>query len=360
MTIPSTAPRWARWFTYASFAVAGIALVLTFVMSGPRTIVNQLVAIGPWFGLVIAIEVLGTCCDANALRLYLGSRHRRPGFGHVLRAHVAGRAVSLVTPLGSLGELTKTTILMEGTSTDRAIAAVARWNLTTIAISLAAIVIVAPICAWRLSLPTWIAGVLYIGAALAALLFVVGVTLIRRGVLTSAVNVLVRLHIISRARRKAWRPRLRSIDQQLRGRGYLPVGAAPFGWLVLSRALTWLGLWVVMAASGTFAGVGTMAALATAGTVISWASTIVPLGFGVSEGGNAALFSALGHDPALGVTLVLARRMIQLLYAAVGLSFFATTGTIEKARKLGERRARNTAEMATRRDSGAVAYPRAS
>jgi hypothetical protein len=53
--------------------------------------------------------------------------------------------------------------------------------------------------------------------------------------------------------------------------------------------------------------------------------------------------------------------MMQLLYAAVGLSFFATTGTIEKARKLGEmRRARTTQNMATRPDTAAAAFPRAS
>jgi hypothetical protein len=76
----------------------------------------------------------------------------------------------------------------------------------------------------------------------------------------------------------------------------------------------------VLAGTGHLVGVGTMAALATAGLVISWSSMIVPMGLGLSDGGTAALFVALGASPSLGVTVVLGQRVTQLLYAAFGLT----------------------------------------
>lgn len=361
-------PRWARWITYGSLVAAVIALVITVVASGPRAIWDGLVTIGAWFGLVLGIEALGTACDAAALHAFVQDGKNRIGYLDVVRAQVAGRAVSLVTPLGSLGEVTKTTMLIKHVSSSRAIAAVARWNLACVGISLAAIAIGAPLCAAKLSLPTWLAGVLYIGAAVAATVLVVAITLIRRGMLSSVVGVLAAVRIVSKARRQAWRKKLKEIDRLVAGRGHRRAGLAPIGWLVLARALTWLNVWVVLAAAGTVVGVGTMAALGTAGTLISYASTIVPLGLGLSEGGNAALFVALGLDASLGVTLVMSRRVVQVIYAAIGLSFVATTGGFRKLRAMANQRNERKAKPAPAREpsstttSGttAAAFPRAS
>jgi hypothetical protein len=162
------------------------------------------------------------------------------------------------------------------------------------------------------------------------------------------------MRIVSAKRRQRWRKKLRDIDRMVAGRGARRIGAAPILWLVASRALTWLGVWIVLAAAGTVVGVGTMAALATAGTLISYASTLVPLGLGLSEGGNAALFVALGQSASLGVTLVISRRLIQVIYAAIGIGFVATAGTIQKARAYAAGRPVSSSGTA------AEAYPHAS
>ncbi len=358
-TARASSPRWARWVTYGSVVVALIALVITVVSAGPREIFRHLIGIGPWFALILAIELLGTLCDAAALACCVG---RGPSYWSVVRAQVGGRAVSLVTPLGSLGEVTKTTMLMNDVRTDRAIAAVARWNLTILGISLVAVVVGAPVCAVTLDLPTWLSAMLYAGSGVAGLLLIAGATLLRRGMLSSAIGLLGRMRILSKKRRAAWRKRLRSIDHHIRGKGSEPVGAKPIAWLVLARILTYVNVWVILAATGTVAGVGTMAAMATAGTVISWASTVVPMGLGVSEGGNAALFAALGEGAALGVTVVMTRRVVQLIYAAVGLSLVTTTGTIQKARAFKSARAGRgrAAKDVISAAPAAAAFPRAS
>jgi uncharacterized membrane protein YbhN (UPF0104 family) len=75
-----------------------------------------------------------------------------------------------------------------------------------------------------------------------------------------------------------------------------------------------------MNANGQPPPLAVMAAIASAGTLITIVSNLVPLGLGVAEGGTAALMAALGQPPSLGVTIAMARRGVQLLYAAVGLS----------------------------------------
>ena len=72
-------------------------------------------------------------------------------------------------------------------------------------------------------------------------------------------------------------------------------------------------------------------------TLVSLISNVVPMGIGVSEAGNAALMAALGESPGLGVTTVLARRVIQMCYAAVGLMLMATTEEpVKRLRKHGK------------------------
>jgi hypothetical protein len=74
----------------------------------------------------------------------------------VLHAQVAGRAINLVTPLASLGEATKVTLLMRDTDGTRAVAAIARFGMVYVIINLAMIIVGAPVCALALPLPGWL------------------------------------------------------------------------------------------------------------------------------------------------------------------------------------------------------------
>jgi uncharacterized membrane protein YbhN (UPF0104 family) len=317
-----TRPRWARWFTLAATALALIALVVTVWSVGPRALYAQLRVIGPWFVVILALDGLATLCDAAVLHGFLGAGGRRPRFWHVLEAQVAGRAINVVTPTGSLGEATKVTMLMRHTDSGRAVATVVRFNLSYMTINLALIAIGAPICAATLSLPPWLTRTLWVGTGVAIALALLLIVVVRAGPVVSLIRVARTLRIISRHRFAAWRERLRTLDSLTRGEQGLR-SWAPGLWALPSKAIIWVGAWLVLYANGQPPSLGVMAALASVGTLINVAANLVPLGLGVSEGGTAALMFALGESPALGVTMVVARRVVSLTYAAIGLVVLA-------------------------------------
>ena len=66
--------------------------------------------------------------------------------------------------------------------------------------------------------------------------------------------------------------------------------------------------------------------------MIYFASTLVPMGVGVAEGGYWGFFRSMGHNPAQGVALVLARRTVTIMYAAVGLLLVTTNETVKRVK----------------------------
>jgi hypothetical protein len=328
------APGWTRWFTRLSVVAGLIALAVTVWSVGPAVLWGRLLAIGIGFGAIIAIEAAVTGCDAAALSGFLGGGGRRPGYWYVLRAQVIGRAINAVTPLASLGEATKATTLMERTSTPRAIGAVMRYNLATLGVRLAIVAIGAPICALVLDVPIWLAWLLVGGAAVSAALLIAGVVLVKRGMLSSAVSALRTIRLVSAARAKKWGAKLKEIDRHLRppSGGDRRARWTPAAWVVVSRSLTLTSAWLVLVFTGQWVSFGTVAAISSAGQIISVASSLVPLGLGVSEAGNAALFAALGESASLGVAMVLGTRITTLVYAAIGLTLMGTATVIGSRR----------------------------
>ncbi|HUQ02218.1 MAG TPA: lysylphosphatidylglycerol synthase transmembrane domain-containing protein [Kofleriaceae bacterium] len=317
-----------------SIVVAIVALVITVWSVGPHQLLAQVIAIGWGFAGVIVIEAAATACDSAALSGFLGSGGRRPGYAYVLKAQIMGRAINAVTPLASLGEATKATSLMERTSSSRAIGAVLRYNLASFGIKLAVIAIGAPLCALLLDVPSWLVYVFVAGGAVAMALLGGGMWLVARGMLASGVSLLRSISVISHERAERWWKEARKIDRHLRADRSHPLRQrwAPAGWVAIARALNLVSLWMVVFAAGTLIGPGTMAAISTAGQLINALASLVPLGLGISEAGNAALFSALDEPGSLGVAMVLGQRISTLAYAAIGLSLIATSAVLESRR----------------------------
>lgn len=325
-------PQWARWLSLLIGAIALIALVATLYSVGVSTIWSQLRIIGWWFVPIVLLEVGSAFADAAVIHGFLGVGGRRSGFFNVLKAQVTGRAINLVTPMASVGEATKVSMLAHHTPSRRAVAAVVRFNLSYIGLNLATVVIGAPICALVLPVPLWLERMLWIGSAVAVVV-VVGVSLLlRAGLLGTLMRALRGLRILGAERAKSLRQRLADIDRSLRGDRGLR-SWTPGLWALVSKVLGWAIIWIVMDANGQPPSVGVMATLASAGTLVSIASNVAPMGIGINEAGIAALMAALGEDPSLGVTTVLARRVIQLVYAAVGLTLLATTEVVPQKKQ---------------------------
>lgn len=310
-------PHWLRWVTRGSIAFGLAALVTTVAIVGFGTIAEHLRAIGAWFLLLIAIEAIAACCDGAAI--YLTTRGPgAPNAREVVVAQFAGRAVNMVTPAANLGEVLKVSLLARRCSTQRIIAAVMYVALAALVVTLALVAIGIALTAISFDVPAEVGVPLAIAAIGAALVAVAIVVIVKRGMLASLADLAARLRLVSRARRTRWSAQLDDIDARLRGDvgpGHRKAAAAL---VIASQLIQKLVTWATIVAAGYHLSPAQLIAVLSAGVVIGWISTLVPLGLGVAEGGNAALFSIIGAPLSLGIALALARRVNQIAFAAVG------------------------------------------
>jgi len=163
---------------------------------------------------------------------------------------------------------------------------------------------------------------LLVGAAIAAGIAIGIMVLIQRGILSTLSNALAHVHIISKKRRKSWNNTLEEVDRRLRGQDSTHARKA-----VVFIAISQLGqkalTYATVMAAGYMLSTGQFVALCSAGLLLGWISTIIPMGLGISEGGNVALFSIIGAPPPLGLALAMARRVNQIVFAVIG--FFVLT-----------------------------------
>jgi hypothetical protein len=103
--------------------------------------------------------------------------------------------------------------------------------------------------------------------------------------------------------------------------------------ITLSRLVSLSLSLLILHAVGESITVKFVAGYTAGGFIVYMVATLVPMGLGVSEGGNYWLFRALGENPARGVTLTIARRVTVVLYAAIGLVLIAASETVARARE---------------------------
>jgi uncharacterized protein (TIRG00374 family) len=303
--------------------VAGtIGLGLTVWVVGPSTIGGHLAAIGWWFVALLAVDATMTLCDAAAVHSLAGG-DGGPPYARVVVAQVAGRAVNAVTPGGNLGEALKASLLAEHGGAPRVVAAVMYCALTSFGISLSLIAIGAPLTAIFLDLHGGLRVGLVVAGAVAASLLIALVVLVRRGMLHALVWVAEKLRLVSHERRARWEDKLVEIDERLRGVRDPGRFRRATLFVLASKSLGWFSSWLIVAAAGYQLGLGELAAMLSAGVVLGWIATLVPMGLGIAEGGNYGLFSIIGAPPALGVSLALAKRVLQIVYAVIGFGVLA-------------------------------------
>jgi uncharacterized membrane protein YbhN (UPF0104 family) len=327
-------PAWARWITLGSLVLAAGALAWTIYSVGLYEILRRLALIGPWFLVVVAVEAVITLFDAGALHAFLRPDHRKVGYGRVVLAQVSSRAINAVTPLGSLGEVVKTTMLFERVSPSRAVAAVLLYNITVLEISFVLIALGATSTALLLDLPSSLRTMLVVSAAVTAGLAIVIPILVAKGRLAGLVTLGRRLRVVPARKERSWRKKLADIDEKLGDTGGARRRDRGLGALCLlvSRLGSWLNVAILIHAAGGSLEVGFLVAVLTAGQVIQWVSTVVPMGLGVQEGGNYGLFRALGADPAIGVTISIGKRVTQIIYAAIGIVLASINQTVKEAK----------------------------
>lgn len=359
-------PTWARWVTRISLILGVVALVLTVRNIGLHTIATYFRRIGWWWIAVAIFEVAITSLDALAIRSFLSPEQGKVKLRSALLSQLAGRAVNAVTPSGNLGEAVKVSVLVEHVSESRAVSTILLYNAVSFAVELLVVAAAVPFLIVLVPMPAPLAwGMLATCVVSSAVAFALYI-LIRRGALTMLAPVArwfyvgyVRYrprlrrtpgppYVLPPERYERWQRRLRDVADKMR----LSAGARRrdrvlgISAVVVSRLASMTLSFLILHAVGESLTLGFVAAFTVGGFVIYMVSTLVPMGLGISENGNYWLFRALGENPARGVTLVLARRVTLIVYAAIGVVLTTASETVQRARERQAERAAASGQLA--------------
>lgn len=309
-----------RWITRASIAVGLVALAITIHVVGTATIASHLQTIGPWFALLVAMEATATICDATGV--YLMTRgDRAPSYRHVLVAQFAGRAVNSVTPGANVGEALKISLLARECPPQQVIPAVMTVSLGGFIVSMTIVSLGMLVTSLAFAMPRAAEVALLVGGLVCGTIATALALLLRRGMLVDVARAACRLRLLSDARFERWYENLAAIDDRLRAPD--PRRRRAFALIITSQLIHRSITAITIFATGFAVGGPQLVAILSAGLVLAWVSNIVPMGIGVSEGGNGVLFAMLGAAPALGVALALARRVNQVIFAVIGFGVLA-------------------------------------
>lgn len=310
-------PRWLRWVTRISLVIGIAALIGTVWIVGFDTIVHHLRSIGWFFLAIVGIDILASALDGSAI-YFMAHGPSRPTWRESVVAQLAGRGVNSVTPGGNLGEPLKVGLLSKRSSPQRAVAAVMYVGLIGVVLSLSVIAVGSAATAFLFDVPPLGVIGLLAGAVIAAGAAIAIVVLIHRGMLTTLTGALARLRVISSARRDRWNASLSDVDARLSGRDDGVYRRRAIACIVISHVLQKGLSYFTILSAGYALSAGQFLALLSAGVLLHWVSTLIPMGLGISESGNAALFAVIGAPASLGIAYALARRVNQIVFAVIG------------------------------------------
>jgi len=308
--------------------------------------------VGWYFAIILGLDLAALLCDAKALHTFMRPEARMISYGRVVAAQISGRAINVVTPFGALGEATKLTMLVTRAPRARVLSAIVLVNLAGLYLSVAVIVIGTPITLLLVELPRSLKVTAGIGLAILVPLMVALGVIVQRGALSTIAALLHRVHVVSQARLDAWHDRLREVDHHISELHRDRSAGTWKGilWVVASRLVTWASTMTLIASVGVAVTPPLVIGVLSIGVLISWIASIVPLGLGLADGGNYALFDLLGASGAHGAFVTMLNRVRSVLIAGVGLVVMAVAYLLDR-RSLARQR-RRLRERKDRGDAG--------
>lgn len=312
----------ARIFNLLALVIGAVAFALVVRELGWAGMRQAVIGTGAWFAVIAVIDFAGCFFDAAAVHAFIRP-HAPAAYRHVFAAQLSGMAINRLTPGNTLGEPVKVTMLVRSdVPADVAVSAIMIFNLTTMYVGIIAIVIGVPLTALLLDLPPDIAHMVWLGMGI--LVGVAGLiaVLIRRGALGSLVGGLARIRIISAPRATRWQAAVAAIDTRLRSIGNLraPGFARGLAGVLGSRAFNWLGTIVILHAAQIPMTAPLVIASLSVGILVTWLSNVIPLGLGIADGTNYALYGLLGASPVTGLLFTMVNRLRTIVLALMGLS----------------------------------------
>jgi uncharacterized protein (TIRG00374 family) len=323
----------ARAFNLIALLVGIVAFAFVVRELGWSGIEQAVVGTGTWFIAIAAIDVVGSIVgDAAAVYGFLRP-HTDVAFRHVVVAQLSGMAINRLTPGNTLGEPVKVTMLVRsGVPTDVAVSTIMIFNLTTMYVGIAAIVIGVPLTALLLDLPPDVARAVWIALAVLVVFALAVMVLVKRGALGSIVRVLSRLHVISAPRAARWQSAVQQIDARVGDLGNLrrPGVLRGVAGVLASRAFNWLGTIVVLYAADIPMTAPLVIASLSVGILVTWISNVIPLGLGLADGTNYVLYGILGASSVAGLLFTLINRLRTIFLALIGLTVMTIANILRR------------------------------
>ena len=316
-------------FNLGALAFGAIGLVIVIDELGGEGFRRAFLGVGRWFVVIAAIDLISAMCDAVGIRGFLLGK---APYLRVFAAQISGLAINRLTPGNSLGEPVKVTMLVRTVPTDTAVSAVVMYNLTTMYVAIATIALGVPLTALLLDLPHRIAIIVWLGlAGLVAFAIVVAI-LVRRGALTTFVDVLGRANAVAPATSERWRHRVAAIDARIRGITHAQTSGLAGGLtgVIGSRVFNSLGTVVLLHACGIHMTAPLVVAMLSAGILVQWISNVVPLGLGIADTTTYLLYALVGAPPIAGLVYAMAYRVRTIIIASLGLAVMAIANAIHR------------------------------
>jgi uncharacterized protein (TIRG00374 family) len=281
---------------------------------------DRVLSTGWWFALIAAFDLAGTCCDAFAIHGFLRPR-QRVSYWAVFAAQASGIAINRLTPGNSLGEPVKVTMLTgQHVPTSLAVSSIVMFNLASMYVGIAALVIGVPITAAVLDLPREVAVTVWVVTGLLVVAAALVIVIVRRGAVMTLIDAISGLRFVNRERAKRWREKIADIDARVRQMQGLGRGLAG---VVGSRIFNWCGTIAVMYAADIPLSPSLVVAALSVGVIVTWIANIVPLGLGIADGANYVLYGVLGATQNAGLVFTMINRLRTVVLALMGLLVMA-------------------------------------
>jgi uncharacterized membrane protein YbhN (UPF0104 family) len=171
-----------------------------------------------------------------------------------------------------------------------------------------------------------------VGMAIIVPLMVMLGFVIHRGAIGTVVGALRRARLISRERAKEWKTKLADVDRHIRELHKQRSSGTRLGFVFIlaSRAVTYCATMTLIHAVGVDVSFALFIGVVSVGVLIQWVSSVVPLGLGLADSGNYALYSFLGAGGTHGLFVTMLNRARSFAVAILGLAVMAALSVVNR------------------------------
>lgn len=289
--------------------------------AGPRAVWQSIREIG-WRLPIVLLIPYALSSALHTVGWALTFPRRPPPFRDLWRIRLIGEAVNVATPTASVGgEPVKAYLLRPRTPLVEGFASVV-LDKTTVVVGQGLFLLGGLGLAFCL-MPGSPAVTAMTALLAIETLAVAGFVLVQlRGVAGRGGRLLSRFGVGPNAEGQA---KLDGLDQAIAGLyrqrpGRLALSAL---WHLAAWAVGGVELYLILAFLGRPVTVTTALVLESFGAAVRFASFMIPASLGALEGGNMAIFAALGLPGSVGLTSTLVRRLREVTWAVLGLAMFA-------------------------------------